>query len=352
MIPSKKRLALAVAALLASAAASADNFTLKIGSGHPVNGFAYVMAADDYFVPEVARRAAAKGHTVRFVKAFGGSVAKVDAIVEAVQSGTFDIGLSVPPFEPSRMPLLNFAFNAPFVSSDPLVTQKVANRMLQEVPALQESMKPYNIQVLNLTVQEPYGVISTFDWSRIEQIKGRKFGVAASNGPLYAAAGVTPVIVPAPEAYMALKTGMIDGQVFFASGMQSFRLYEVAKYFILTGQGSYVGGAMLMNTDARKKLPAALVEIIDAVALETATRAADISKKRAEEAAEKIKAQGVKFIVLDDSQKRIWMHAAQPLAAQAVADANQRGLKGAQVYAAYIRFMTEAGYEFPVKYGF
>jgi len=352
MTPIPQRLALGAALWAAAIAASADNFTLKIGSGHPVNGFAYVMATDEHFVPEVVRRAAAKGHAVRFVKAFGGSVAKVDAIVEAVQSGTFDIGLSVPPFEPSRMPLLNFAFNAPFVSSDPLVTQKVANRMLQEVPALQESMKPYGIHVLNLTVQEPYGVISTFDWTRIDQIKGRKFGVAASNGPLYAAAGVTPVIVPAPEAYMALKTGMIDGQVFFASGMHSFRLYEVAKYFVLTGQGSYVGGAMLMNADARRKLPPAVVEIIDAVALETATRAANISKQRADEAVEKIKAHGVKFIVLDESQRKIWMQAGQPLVAQAVADANQRGLKGAQVYSAYIRFMTEAGYEFPVKYGF
>jgi TRAP-type C4-dicarboxylate transport system substrate-binding protein len=347
-----RRFVLALAALAAAGAVQADNITLKIGSGHPVNGFAYVMAADEHFTAEVTRRAAEKGHTVRFVKAFGGSVAKVDAIVEAVQRGTFDIGLAVPPFEPSRMPLLNFAFNAPFVSSDPLLTQKVANRMLREVPALQESMKPYDIHVLNLTVQEPYGVISTFDWNRVDQIKGRKFGVAASNGPLYAAAGVAPVIVPAPEAYLALKTGMIDGQVFFASGMEAFRLYEVAKYFVLTGQGSYVGGAMLMNEGARKRLPADLVAIIDTVALETADKAADISKKRADEAVQKIKAQGVKFIELDDAQKRIWMESIHGLVAQAVTDANRRGLKGGEVYAAYIRFMTEAGYKFPVVYKF
>jgi TRAP-type C4-dicarboxylate transport system substrate-binding protein len=351
MFNTTRWLALGAISLAVSASALADTVTLKIGSGHPVSGFAYVMAADEYFVPEVARRAAAKGHTVRFIKAFGGSVAKVDAIVEAVQTGTFDIGLSVPPFEPSRMPLLNFAFNAPFVSSDPLVTQRVANRMLREVSALQDSMRLYNIRVLNLTVQEPYGVISTFDWTRLDQIKGRKFGVAASNGPLYTAAGITPVIVPAPEAYLALKTGMIDGQV-FASGMQSFRLYEVAKYFILTGQGSYVGGAMLMNAEARKRLPVDLVEIIDAVALETADRAADISKRRADDAVEKVKARGVKYIVLDDKQKKVWMQAAQPLVKQAVADAAQRGLQAAEVYAAYIRFMTEAGYDFPIKYGF
>ena len=344
------RLLLMAAAL--AGGAHADNITLKIGSGHPVNGFAYVMAADEHFTTEVTRRAAEKGHKVRFVKAFGGSVAKVDAIVEAVQRGTFDIGLAVPPFEPARMPLLNFAFNAPFVSSDPLLTQKVANRMLREVPALQDSMKPYNIRVLNLTVQEPYGVISSFDWTRVEQIKGHKFGVAASNGPLYAAVGVAPVIVPAPEAYMALKTGMIDGQVFFASGMEAFRLYEVAKYFVLTGQGSYVGGAMLMNEGTRKRLPREVVEILESVAIETADKAAGISKKRADDAVEKIKAQGVKFVELDDVQKRVWMEQIHGLVSQAVTDANRRGLKGAEVYTAYIRFMTEAGYKFPVKYRF
>lgn len=337
---------------LMSTVAVADSFTLRIGSGHPTTGFAYVTAADEYFVPEVIRRAKERGHTVRFIKAFGGTVAKVDAVVESVQSGALDIGLSCPPFEPSRMPLLNFAFNVPFVSSDPLVTQAVATRMLEEVPALQESMSAYNVRVINLTVQEPYGVISSFDWSTLDQIKGHKFGVSASNGPLYGAVGVAPVIVPAQEAYLALKTGMIDGQVFFASGMNSFKLHEVAKYFVLTGQGSYVGGAMLINSDSRKRLPSDLAKIIDDVAKETASKAAELSKSRAEAAEAKLKELGVVFVTLSEGERAKWMKAAKDIVANAVADANKRGLKATETYSAYIRLMEEAGYKFPIKYEF
>ncbi len=332
--------------------AIAADISLKIGSGHPTTGFAYVMAADEYFVPEVIRRVKEKGYNIRFVKVWAGGAVKVDEIVEAVKFGTLDIGVSVPSFEPSRAPLLNVAFSVPFVSTDPILTQKVAARLLKEVPALQDSMKPYNIRILQMSVQEPYGVISAKEWSTLEQAKGRKIGVAASNSALYSAAGTTPVIVPAPDAYMAIKTGLIDGQVFFASGLEAFRLHEVAKYFINTGQGSYLGNAMYMNMDTRNRLPKEVVEIIDQVAEETSVKIAEISAQRAAEAEAKAVTHGVKVITLDEEQRRKWMEAAKPIAVAAAKEAEGKGLNGRDVFSAYVRFMREAGYTFPVDYQF
>jgi ABC-type sugar transport system substrate-binding protein len=99
--------------------AFADNLTLRIGAGHPTTGFAYVQAVDNYFIPEVTKRAKAQGYNVTFIKAWAGSVAKVDGIIDAVQRGVLDIGLCLPTFEPGKADIFNFSFYAPFGPSDP-----------------------------------------------------------------------------------------------------------------------------------------------------------------------------------------------------------------------------------------
>ena len=95
-----------VALTAAACSAYADTFTLRMGGGHPP-GLTYVGVYDTYFASEVTKRVKAKtGHDIRFIKAWGGSVAKVDGVIEAVQKATLDIGLAPIGFEQSRAGLL------------------------------------------------------------------------------------------------------------------------------------------------------------------------------------------------------------------------------------------------------
>src|SRR4051794_7821497 len=90
--------AVAAVGLAAAMTAMADEYTIRIGAGHPSTGFAYVQAAESHFIPEVVKEAKKKGHDIRFIRAWAGSVAKVDGIIDAVQKGVLDIGLSNPTF--------------------------------------------------------------------------------------------------------------------------------------------------------------------------------------------------------------------------------------------------------------
>src|SRR6218665_509316 len=128
--------------------ACATNFTLRMGAGHP-SGQPYAGVPDPDSATEVTKRVKeTTGHDIRFIKAWGGSFAKVDGVIEAVQKGALDIGLSPIGFEQSRAGLLNYSAYVPFTSPDPVLQQKVSNRMIREVPALQASMKPYNSHLL------------------------------------------------------------------------------------------------------------------------------------------------------------------------------------------------------------
>ncbi len=340
-----------LAALAAAAcAAHADNFTLRMGGGHPT-GLTYVGVYDTYFATEVAKRVKEKtGHNIRFIKAWGGSVAKVDGVIEAVQKGTLDIGLSPIGFEQSRAGLLNYSAYVPFTSPDPVLQQKVSNRMLREVPALQASMKPYNSHVLGAMTSEAYGLTTKFDWNTIAELKGKRIALAGTNAPLFIPLGAAPVTLGIGDHYQALQNGLADGSLFYISGLEAFKLQEVAKVFNKTGFGSLSTLVAFMNLDTRSKLPADVVAIIDQVAEESSMRVAEISKQRDMEVETRAKAAGVKVNTLPDAEKKRWAGLLKDLPGKAARELDGKGQPATEVLKAYVRFLKEAGYSFPVDY--
>lgn len=81
------------AAIAMSQPASADNFTLRVGSGHPSGPSIYVNLVENFFVPEVVRRVAEETeHTITFIEGYGGAIAGVADTLEAVETGLLDVG--------------------------------------------------------------------------------------------------------------------------------------------------------------------------------------------------------------------------------------------------------------------
>src|SRR5262245_23108348 len=90
----------AVAAILAAGAvlcgvpgeAVAEDIKLRIASGHPAVN-TYVNLMQNFFVPEVTKRVAARTkHKVEFIEGYGGAMVKVADTLEGVQSGIIDVG--------------------------------------------------------------------------------------------------------------------------------------------------------------------------------------------------------------------------------------------------------------------
>lgn len=345
-----KQLLTLTALATAVCGASAASFTLRMGGGHPT-GLTYVGVYDTYFATEVGKRVKEKtGHDIRFIKAWGGSVAKVDGVIEAVQKGTLDIGLSPIGFEQSRAGLLNYSAYVPFTSPDPVLQQKVSNRMIKEVPALQASMKPYNSHVLGAMTSEAYGVTTKFDWNSVAELKGKRIALAGTNAPLFIPLGAVPVTLGIGEHYQAIQNGLADGSLFYISGLEAFKLQEVAKVFNKTGFGSLSTLVAFMNLDTRAKLPREVVAIIDEVAEESAMRVAEISKQRDIEVETRAKAAGVKVNTLPDAEKKRWAESLKDLPGKAAKELDGKGQPATEVLKTYIRFMNEAGYKFPIDY--
>ena len=340
---------LAASSLVLAPLAHADDFTLRIGAGHPTS-LGFVSVADTYFIPEVTQRAKAMGHNIRFIKAYAGTVAKVDGLVEAVQKGTLDIALQATTFDTERGALFNFSSYVPFTSSDYALQQKVANRMLAEVPELRESMKRFGIHVLNMSVFEDYGIMSKQELKALDDIKGKKFAIGSANAGWIAAAGGVGISLPAGEYYQSIQSGLTDGAVFFANGLETFKLGEVAKFLLKPERGLIIGAVTYMSEDARKKMPKDLLAMIDKVAEETALKTTELSQQRDQSIEPRAKAMGVKIGTLSAADRLRWAEAMKDLPASEAKRLDGKGLPGTAVIKAYIRFLREEGYKFPVQY--
>ncbi|VWX61825.1 conserved exported hypothetical protein [Burkholderiales bacterium 8X] len=331
-------------------AAHAESYTIRMGGGH-TTGTTYIKVFDTFFAEEVAKRVKAKtGNDIRFIKAWGGSVAKVDGGIEAVQKGSLDIALSPIGFEQARAGLLNYSAYLPFTSDDPVLQQKVASRMLKEVPALQASMKPYNAHILAQMVTEAYSVGSTFEIKRVEDLKGKRIAMTGTNAPLFIPTGAVPVTLGIGDHYQAIQNGLAEGSLFWVSGMEAFKLREVAKFWTKTGFGSYSTLAAFMNMNTRTRLPKEVVAIIDQVADEATVMVAEQSKQRDAETETRIAKEGVKVNTLGTEERGRWAQLVKDLPSKAAKELDGKGQPATEVMKTYIKFLGEAGYKLPYDY--
>ncbi len=337
------------ALLLAAVPALAQQHTVRIGGGHPT-AVTYVNQFDTYFVPEVQKRAEAKNIKVRFIKAWGGTVAKLDNTSEAVQKGSLDIGLTVPTFEGSRLGLVNFSNHVPFGSSDHAVVSKIGMRMVKELPALKEAVrKGVNAELLALVVGENYGMNLSKEVARWDELKGRKIAASYTTATWAAGAGAVPVGMGIGELYQALQTNLVEGGVIYESFIPGFKLDEVTKFWYDTGFGITLGVAPIMNLDTRKRLPPDLVQIIDEVAEETAYKVAEASKAREADTRNRLSGK-VKVIKIRDEDRKHWAEALKDMPSKAAREQDGNGQPGTVVFKTYLQFLKDAGYVFPVNY--
>ena len=248
----------AIAAILSTvASASADSFTLRIGSGHPKGPAPYVNTMSDFFAVEVSRRVAEETeHKVEFIEAYGGAIAGVADTLESVQQGILDIGAFCICFEPSKMFLHNFPYYLAFgpqKSSDAIAA---ARQVYEAHPWLKEVMnEEYGQQFLGLGVWDNYHLGTKEEWETVEDLKGVKIGGAGPNLPWLEYVDAIPVQSTLPEGYLALKTGVYTGWLMVPSAYNGFKFYEPAPYYTKIGFGAMPVIMMTANEKKMASLP-------------------------------------------------------------------------------------------------
>src|SRR5450759_2605194 len=289
-----KVLAFTVLAGAYTSAMAQEVIKLRIASGHPPAN-TYVALLQNFFVPEVTKRVAAKTkYKVEFVEGYGGSMVKVADTLEGVQSGIIDLGGYNFGFEPSNLPLHSFQVMLPFGTMSPTMSVKLARIVYDKVPYMSKVLEDkFNQRLIALIADNGYNLGTTFDWNTVADLKGRKLAGAGLNLKWLEYAGAVPVQSSLPEAYTSMQTGVYHGWIMFPSGWVQFKLYDVGKFYTETGFGAITWHALTMNKARFAKLPKEVQDIIVEVGREYEALTGKVNEEAYPKQLEQLRAHGV-----------------------------------------------------------
>lgn len=339
-------------ALAMSLPAAADNFTFRIGSGHPSGPSVYVNLVENFFVPEVTRRVAEETeHTVSFVEAYGGTIAGVADTLEAVESGLLDFGAYCFCFEPSKLFLHNFPYYAPFGPQGSAEAMEITRAVYDAHPWLTEVFeKEYGQILLGLSGWDNYHLGTTMPWETVEDLRGVRIGGAGPNLPWLEYAGAVPVQSTLPDGYMSLQTGIYNGWLMFPSAYLGFRFHEPAPYFTLIGFGPMMVNGLTANSRTMARLPEDVRQIILEVGREYERRSGEALDAAQVRGLEGLREVGAFITELPEETRQAWAASLAEFPGLQARDSDGRGQPGTEVMTTYLRLVAESGYEWPFEY--
>lgn len=352
MFKSFRNAALA-AALGASglSAAQAEDIRLRIASGHPAVN-TYVNLMQTFFVPEVTKRVAERTkHKVEFVEGYGGTMVKVADTLEGVQTGIIDIGGYCFCFEPSNLPLHAFQVMLPFGTMSPERSVKLARNVYDKVPYLSKVFEDkYNQKLIGLISDNGYNLGTTFEWSKVADLKGKKLAGAGLNLKWLEYAGAVPVQSALPEAYTAMQTGVYFGWIMFPSGWVNFKLNEVAKHYTEIGFGAISWHGLTINKNRFNRLPKEVQDIIVEVGREYEAKTGTVNEENYPKQIEQLKGLGVNVKAVPDAVKVEWAQSLKDWPQEKATELDKQGLPATQVLKATLEEAEKLGHKWPLRY--
>ncbi len=347
----KTTLLASILGLACATAAQAENIKLRIASGHPAVN-TYVNLMQNFFVPEVTKRVAARtSHTIEFVEGYGGSMVKVADTLEGVQSGIIDIGGYCFCFEPSNLPLHAFQVMLPFNTMSPEMSVKVARTVYNKVPYLSKVFEDkYNQQLLALISDNGYNLGTTFDWTNVSDLKGRKLAGAGLNLKWLEYVGAVPVQSTLVDAYTSMQTGVYNGWIMFPSAWVNFKLHEVAKYYTEVGFGAITWHGLTINKARFAKLPKDVQAIILEVSKEFEAKTGTANEENYPKQLVQLKSLGVTMKTVPNSVRLDWANSLKDWPQTIATDLDKQGLPASQVLKIALEEAEKMGHKWPVRY--
>jgi len=267
----------------------------------------------------------------------GGSLTPAPQIYDGVVKGISDFGLSVFAYSPGRFPIIA-AIDNPLGYTNAFVATRTINELYRKYNPKELS----DVHVCYLFAHGP-GLLHTArkPIHELDEVKGLKIRSTGTSQLIVRAFGAAPVAMSQGETYDALKKNIVDGTLVPIEALEGFKQGEVLKYTTLTYSCAYSQGFFVtMNLKKWNALPKDLQKIITDVSREYE----DITAKAwgdSDESGRKFALNlGHEFIKISDEESAKFKEAVEPVFAEYIKNANEKGVDGQAVFDA-VKEMVE-----------
>ena len=340
----KARLYLAAAFAAAIALpAGAEEIKLTAISGHPPVTLG-VSHLRDFYIPEVNKRLAAAGkHKIAWTEAYGGSVAKPAAVLEAIEKGIGDVGYMPALFEADKLPLDQITYVTPFGTSDLPKLIGVVRELRARIPEMNQAYLKHKLVFLAGVGVDDYHLVTKFPVASRADLDGKKLGVAGLSSNWIKGTGAVPVAGALTEYYNSMQTGVIDGIITFESALKGYKYYEVAPYVTKVSFGAQYASAVVMNKPRWDRLPADVREVFTAVGKEYEAKVNLAYRTAGEESLKIAVAGGAKISELPEAERRKLAAGLPNVALDWAKAIDAKGQPGTKTLSTYMELSRKAG---------
>ncbi len=186
------------------------------------------------------------------------------------------------------------------------------------------------VKVLALWVNDQPVLMTNKVVKKPEDLAGVKLRTpSADQAEIIKGLGGIPVAMPMPQTYTAIEKGVVDGALVGISVVQSFKLAEVVKNYVIDLPMGYSPQMVVMNLNAYNSLTPAQKKAIDANSgLEWSIRAAKLYEEARDQGIKIVnERKDAQIVKLTADEKKVWDERLQKIADEWVERHEKAGIK-------------------------
>jgi len=331
----------------ATAPACAEEIHATVIAAHP-SVFLWVKTLSETFIPTVDAALEGTDYTINWTEAYGGTLAKVGGVLEAMEDGLAQIGVVSSLFEPSLLSLQNISYVTPFGSPDVDVVFDAIDEMHDEIPDMRKLWEEHDLEYLSGGFGlEDYMLMTNFPVDSLDDLEGHKINAPGPAVNWLEGTGAAGVSGNLTTYYNDLQTGVTEGVVVFPTAAAPAKLHEQAKYITLTHFGAQYAGAIVAKKSWFDAQPQEVQDAIRAGVDAYAKAYRSGLEKKVVAAMQTMKDGGAIVSELPEDQRKAWANALPNLPMNWAAEQDAKGLAGTEVVKTYLNKLRAAGTVLP-----
>ncbi len=325
-----------------------ETIKLVIGAGHPADTVQWTYGVTQFFQKNVEERVVAEtDYEIQWTDAYGGTVAKLGEVLEAVESGLLDLGMIVYVFEPTKLMLEGMTYRMPFQSPDPIMVAEAAMELYEEFPEFKADFEKYNQKFLGLAVSDNYNLFTTFPMEDVTDLNNRKIAGAGANLEWIKNTGAVGVQSNLNEGYTSMQTGVYEGFINPTGAMYRMKIHEVSDNLLLADFGVQIVGGLTINMNTWNSLPEDVQQIMLEEGENMTMLEAQYTQDLYESDLAAMEAEGVNLVQLSQEAKEEWVAMIPNVPGELADELNSLGYPGTEIVQAYFDKLVERGFVMP-----